>query len=99
MMIDFFLFVVLQSLFINGVFESMREEMIFNSFKKWLVKKDFWFGKALGLCVKCMGSAYGAITFWPYVLLRYGYDWREWLVFVFDVFILVFLNEFIFKKA
>lgn len=98
-LIGFILFVVLQSLAINGIFESMREGMIFYNFRMWLSKyvSEYWMNP-LGNCVKCMSSFYGGITFWGTVIPLFGFHLFEIWIFIFDVFILLVLNYWIYKK-
>lgn len=96
--LSFGVFVILQAIFCNGFYESMNEEMILNGYKKWLKKRKMWIGKPLGLCVQCSSSALGAITFWPVCLMAFGFHWQEVPLFLYDIFILVYLNFYFFKK-
>lgn len=98
--VSFCLFVVLQSLFINGVKECFSEGNIFNKLGKWLDKtiKKEWIKKPLYKCCKCMASLYGAITFFPVVIYLFGFTWEEIPVFLFDIGILVYLNYFLYKR-
>lgn len=95
----FSVFVVLQSLAINGIHESMSEGQVLNPFKKWLSKyvSEYWMNP-LGNCVRCMASVYGSITFWFLVVPIFGFYFIEILIFIFDVFILVSLNYFFYKR-
>lgn len=97
-MIDVLVFVILQGLAINGFQQAMDEGMIFNSYKKWLQKKKSWIGKPLGLCIKCASSVGGTITFWPVALYSYGFRQIELFAWVFDIFVLVSINFWIYKK-
>lgn len=99
-LISFFVFVVLQSLFINGVKAAMEEGNILFGFSKFIEKnvKSEFIKKPLVSCIKCMASVYGAITFWPTVLIVFGFAWWQVPVFVADVFILVTLNWWIYKR-
>lgn len=97
-MIDILIFVFFQGLFINGFYQSMDEGMILNGYKKWLQKQKSWIGKPLGLCIKCASSVGGTVTFWPAVLLCFGWNPVEVLAWVMDIFILVAVNWWIFKK-
>lgn len=114
-LICFSIFVVLQALFINGVYETFRGEklvdglsgkvdyqgMIFymmapKFFEKYKYRewaKPFW------RCVKCMSSIWGGLTYWSVVLSIFGFHWIEILGFIFDVFILVYLNFYFFKRV
>jgi hypothetical protein len=97
-MIDFLIFVLFQGLAINGFQQSMDEGMILNGYKNWLKKQKSWFSKPMGLCIKCSASVGGTVTFWPVVLYVYGWKPIELFGWVFDVFILVTVNFWIFKK-
>lgn len=113
-LVCFLIFVVLQSMAINGLHECFKGSklvdgvslkvdyhgMIFymiapKFFEK--VKHRTWV-KPLWGCVKCMSSFWGAITFWSIVLPVFGFHPIEILVFVFDAFILVYLNYFFYKR-
>jgi hypothetical protein len=98
MMIDFLIFVILQGLAINGFQQSMDEGMILNGYKNWLKKQKSWFGKPMGLCIRCMASVGGTITFWPAVLYEYGWRPIEIFAWVFDIFILISVNWILYKK-
>lgn len=108
------LFIIMQSFFINGVHEcfkgkklvdgvSGREDyqgMIFYMIAPKFFEKHrhkLW-SKNLWTCVKCMSLPYGALTFFPMVIFLFGWHWQEILLFIFDVFILVSFNWFIYKK-
>ena len=91
MMLSILIFVFLQGLAINGFQLSMDDGMIFNPYKKWLQKKKSWIGKPLGLCIKCMSSVGGSITFWPIVLYKYGWHPIEVFAGIIDIFILIYL--------
>ena len=111
-LIAFFIFAVLQALAINGIHESMRGSClddiqrgrickgnILYPFKRKLEEyiSDYWMNP-LGNCVRCMSSLYGGITFWGTVIPIFGFHWIEVWIFVLDVFILVSLNYWIYKK-
>lgn len=111
-LVAFMFFVVLQSLVINGIYESMRggcvddiqkgkvcKGNILYPFRRMLEGfiSDYWMNP-IGNCVKCMASLYGGITFWGTVLPIIGFHWIEIWVFILDVFILVYLNYFFYKK-
>jgi hypothetical protein len=99
LLVSFLIFVLLQSLFINGVKYSMSEGMILEGLSKWLRSKlgNYWF-KPFGGCVSCMSSVYGTITFWVSIFPIFGFSFYELWVWVVDVFILVVLNFIIYKK-
>jgi len=96
----FLLFAAIQSLIINGIKEAMGKGMILSGFSNFIertVKSEYW-RKPLNGCIKCLASTGGGITFWPFVLLVFGWHWEELLIFVADVFTLVTLNWYIYKK-
>lgn len=111
-LIGFILFAIVQAFAINGIFESARgqqrndlskgivyEGNILYPFKIWLSKyvSQYWMNPIFN-CVKCMASCWGGITFWGTVLPLFGFYWIEIWVFVIDVFVLVSLNYYIYKK-
>ena len=97
-LISFAIFIILQSLFINGVNESFTDGNIFYSLRKRLddILKE-WVKKPLYSCVKCQSSFYGIITFMPTVVYLYGFKWVEIPILIFDIFILVTVNFIIYK--
>lgn len=99
LVISFFVFVLIQGLAINGVYEAMREKMILNFFRKWLLKQPSWIANPLGLCVKCMASVWGGIFFWGTVLPIFGFHFIEIWVYIVDVFVLVVVNFQVYKKS
>lgn len=56
-----------------------------------------WIRKPLGDCIKCMASFYGSLTYWPVVLVFYGWHPWELAVWVVDVVCLAFLNWYIYN--
>lgn len=112
-LIEFCVFIFLQGLFINGVNECCKGGCIedMNTGKKcdgmiiWRLwpnfferNKDKAWSRPFFSCVKCMSSVHGALTYWPAVIYLFGFNWVEIPVFVFDVFILVVVNFFIYKR-
>jgi len=111
--ISFLIFVVLQSMAINGwhtCFEGGCVDDI-NTGKKcsgnifYSISPSFFekhkgkeWTRPLWGCVKCESSVIGALTYWPIVLCIFGFYPIEILVFIFDMFILVYLNYFMYKK-
>ena len=96
----FLLFAAIQSLVINGIKEAIGKGMILSVFSKFIektIKSEYW-RKPWVSCVKCMASTYGALTFWPFVLLLFGWHWAEILIYIADVFTLVTLNWLVYKK-
>lgn len=98
MMLDILVFVLLQGLAINGVHRSMDEGMILSWYRNWLKKQRSWIGKPMGLCIICMSSVGGTLTFWPTALYVFGWNPIEIFAWVFDMFILVYINFFLYKK-
>ena len=98
--VSFSLFVVLQSLAINGVKICFQEGMIFYKFGEWLkrVVKNKELIRPIFLCINCMASFWSAITFFSMVLPIYGFRWVELVVWVWDAFILCALSGYIYKK-
>lgn len=113
-LIGFCLFVVLQAFAINGVHESMKGSAIKDDLNHkinyqgnilymlapWFFEKykyRYW-AKPIFSCIRCMSSVYGALTYWPVVVILFGFNWVELLIFVWDVFILVSLNYLVYKK-
>lgn len=97
----FLLLVVAQSLFINGLMICFEKGMIMEwwpAFIKRVIKNEYWH-KPLFSCIRCMASVYGFITFWPAILYWFGFNWLQIPVFVVDVFSLVFVNFYLYKKV
>lgn len=114
-LIAFSFFVVLQALCINGVHESFTGEylapdlngerhyqgMIFYMIAPKFIennKRRYIFKPIFG-CIKCMASFWGAVTFWPLVIYLFSFKCIEVFIFCGDVFILVYLNFYFFKKV
>jgi len=112
-LIGFGIFVFLQALFINGVYELMRGKCVndlntglkcdgnlgYKIFGKWIEKsKDKWYSNPIYSCVKCMASLWGAITFFPTVIYLFGFHWIEIPIWAFNSIILITVNYWIFKK-
>ena len=96
----FFLFSVLQAMFINGVKEAFSDGNILNPVKVFLSKRvsEFW-QKPLYSCVKCMASLWGAVTFFPAVVYIYGVKWEFVGIYIFNVGVVSFLNNYLFKRV
>lgn len=58
-----------------------------------------WLRKPIIQCIKCMGSLWGALTFWPVVLFLFGFNLLEVPIFFADVFSLTYINWILYKKA
>lgn len=96
---SFSLFVVLQSFAINGWHQSFQDGMIFNKIKLFFkdripekIQLPIWG------CIRCESSLIGGIIYWTFVLLIFGFHKIEIPIYILDVFILVHLNFFIYKR-
>lgn len=98
-LISFSIFAVLQALFINGWNESFTEGHLLNPIKKYLSKrvKDFWLRPLFG-CIRCQASLIGGGTFWCTMIPLFGFKVAEIPIYIADVFILVYLNFYFYKK-
>ncbi len=111
--IGFTIFLALQSISINGIkicFEGgctqdiekgrICSGMIFYKINPEFFErnKNKWWASPTYGCIKCMSSFWGALTYWPIVLWLFGFHFIEIFVFVFDMFILVYLNFYFYKK-
>lgn len=112
--IFFSIFIVLQALTINGintcfkgtkVIDDASGKVSYDGMIFYMIAPKFFekyrhstWAKPIFSCIKCMASFWGAITFWPLVIYLFGWHWVELLIFVFDVFILTFLNFYLYKK-
>jgi len=97
---SFVIFIILQGLFINGVYESFQEGMVLSPVKKFLsLFISEFFQLPLFGCIRCMASWWGTVTFMPTVIYLYGFHWVEIPIQVFDIFVLCFVNFFIYKKV
>lgn len=99
MMIEALIFVFFQSMAMNGFSQAMDEGMILNPYKKWLQRRPKWFGYPMGICIKCLASIGGTITFWPAVLYGVGFRPIDFFAWGMDIFVLVFLNAYFYKKG
>ena len=109
----FLIFIVLRSLAINGVHELFKGGCI-EEYQKgrkcsgnlfYMIAPDFFeknknkrWSNPLWSCVKCMGSVWGAITYFPIVIYFFGFEWIEIPIWIFDSFALVYLNYFFYKR-
>lgn len=107
------IFMVLQSLAINGIYECFKGSrhiadngtVTYNGMVFYKIAPKFfekyrhrWWSKPLWSCIKCMASVYGALTYWPMVIWLFGFHPMEIAVYIVDVFILVYLNAFFYNK-
>lgn len=113
-LIGFLVMMFIQAVIINGISISFNgwDEVkpngqviyhgnIFYPIARWFKgrPKLEWIGKPIYSCVKCMASVWGAATFWFPVIKFFGYDSFEIYVFICDVFALVYLNFYLYKKV
>lgn len=96
----FLLFALIQSLVINGIKMCFDKEEILYPLRKLIdrIVKNEWARKPFYSCVKCMSSIYGGLTYWGVVVPVFGFHHCEIPVFLFDVFTLVYLNYFFYKR-
>lgn len=113
-LIGFVVFMFVQGLFVNGVYECFRGEklvdgvtgkvdyqgMVFYEIapKFFENNKRKKWSKPFWSCVKCMASVHSAITFWPLVIYFFGWHLIEVPVYILDAFCLVSFNWWIYKK-
>lgn len=95
--IAFLLFIIIQSLIINGIKASFDKEMIFEKYGNW-VRSLGWIGKPLGACIKCMGSLFGGILYWPATIYLFGFETWQIPVFIANVFCVSVLSFYFYKK-
>lgn len=111
---SFFLFALLQSLFINGVHycfkgSGIKSEVSGNTIYDgnifYMINPKFFekvrykiWIKPLWGCVRCMSSFHSLITFWPVIICIFGFHYWEIGLWVFDALILVTLNWVVYKK-
>jgi hypothetical protein len=99
-LIEFSIFLILQALFINGVKYCFEKDSIFYRMSPGFFERNK--GKAwtypVYACVRCMGGVYGAITFWPTVIIMYGFHWQEVPLSILNIGCLITLNFIIYKK-
>lgn len=111
--IGFIIFCVLQSLSIHGIYyafsggclDQLDGSKFCNGSIFYKISPSF-FEKNRGKCwtmplwgcYKCMASFWGFVTFWGTVLPLFGFYLFEIWVFIFNVFILVSINSWIYKK-
>lgn len=99
-LVMFLIFCLVQSMAIVGLRNCFSDNEIFSGvarFVKWVLG-EYW-SRPFVSCVKCMASVWGSATFWPPVIHFYGFNWFEIYVWIIDMFVLVFLNYFLYKRA
>lgn len=111
--ISFCLFILLQSLVINGIYycfggsctDDLKKGRICNGNIFFLINPEFFernkskiWSRNLYSCPRCMASTYSLITFFPLVIYLFGFHYIELFAWVIDAFSLTTLNYIIFKK-
>jgi hypothetical protein len=100
LLVEFCLFLILQSFFINGVHFCFQKDNIFYRINPIFFEnnKKKWWAYPIFSCIRCMSSVYGTITFWPVVVYVFGFNIAEIFVFFIDIGCLITLNFMIYKK-
>lgn len=113
-LIGFILFMFIQALFINSVYELFKG----NCIEKYIIRGRFCDGnllykispiffernkqkqwaKPIFTCVRCMASLYGSITFWIPVIWLFNFCSIEIYFWIVDIVSLVSLNWYIYKR-
>jgi len=95
----FSIFIVLQSLFINGYRDLFNDGMILYKLRLLIDKNvnEFW-RKPIYSCVKCLSSTIGTFTFLSASIYLFGLRWEEIPLLIFDIVILVYANYFFYKR-
>lgn len=84
---------------IVGLKSCFEQGEIFEKAARWVTYKlGPWWSRPVVGCVKCMASTYSTLTYWPAVLWRFGFEWWEVAVWPANLFILVYLNWFLYKR-
>jgi hypothetical protein len=111
--LSFLLFTYLQALAINGVYEAFKGRCVNDmnngnvcSGNIFYKLNPLFFEKYKGKnwtlplwgCVKCMASFWGSITYWGTVVSVFGFHTIEMWVWIWDIFILVSVNYFVYKS-
>ena len=106
-------FCIVQSFVINGVHYCFQGGCISEMNKGKICKgnvfykinpnffeknKGKWWTMPLWSCVRCMSSVHSIWTYWPVVLLLFGFEYWQLYVWVIDVFVLVSLNYMVYKR-
>src|SRR5882762_3350995 len=114
-LIGFGLMCFLQAIMINGIHESLKGSAIKDDINNkinfqgnilYMVSPKFfekykyrYWSKPLWTCIKCMSSIYGAITYWPLIIYFFEFKCVEVPVFFADIFSLVYMNYYLYKKV
>lgn len=112
---SFALFLVFQSLFIIGLnhcfkgnksVDGLTQKEHYTGMVFYMVAPKFFekakykeWSKPVFSCYRCMSSLWGLVTFWTTALLFIGFHWFLVPMSIWDVFALVSLNGYIYKKV
>lgn len=99
--ISFFIFMVIQSFFINGVYYCFSKGNVFNRINPEFFeknKKKIW-ALPLWSCIRCMSSVWGTSTFWIAIINIFGFRPIEIYYYIIDIGCLITLNWIVFKKV
>ncbi len=108
---NFFLFSIIQALFINGLYMAMETGNILSFIKDELsmgelvdekVKYKYasFIRKSVGMaCIKCCASTYGPLTFIPTFVYVYGWNLELIPLVIFNIGCLIFLNFSFYKSV
>lgn len=96
----FLIMIIVQSMFINGLSEAMRDGELLAPLKalgdKYIKSKSLQ--KMLYKCIKCMATIYSTIVYWPFVLIVFGFRWIEVLAYIVYIPAVSFVNFYFYKK-
>lgn len=97
----FAIFLIMQSIFINGVHFCFEKGNVFYILNPVFFEKNKkkWWALPIWVCIRCMASVYGTITYWPAVIYGYGFHYIDIPVFIFDVVCLTVINWIVYKKT
>lgn len=101
LLVCFILFVLIEALAINGVYESFTKGNIFHRIAPGFIdrNREKWWTKPLYSCTKCMSSVWGSLFYWVIVLQVFGFHSIEISGWVINVFMLVVVNFQIYKRS
>lgn len=101
LLVSFIVFVLIQAVAINGVYESFQSGQIFHKIAPKFIddNRKKWWTKPLYSCVKCMSSVVGGLLFWGTIVPVFGFYFFEIWIWFIDVFVLVVVNFQIYKHS
>jgi hypothetical protein len=97
--VEFLLFAFAQSIVILGIANASEKGYILERPSEMIrrVLGPVWSKPIIG-CVRCMSSFWGSATYWPVVIWKYDFHGWQFGIWVADVFALVYLNWFLYKR-